>query len=229
MVLPDRIASFLGGAALEGEDMGRSGAQVLRAGGMFLKIDAQGSLARSAAMQEYFAKKKLSAPLIAYEQAGGKDYLLVQAVPGEYACCDAMLREPAKLAALLGETARMLHETEAADCPLCDVNERVLAMYAAEHKGRAYEGNAHLLRKEALVHGDHCLPNIFFDGGRFSGYIDLGDAGLGDRHMDLACAVWSLGYNTGSAAWRDTLLDAYGRDKIDEERLQICLQLYGYE
>ncbi|MDO4740870.1 MAG: phosphotransferase [Eubacteriales bacterium] len=226
--LPEGIRRKMGDLHAQAEDIGRSGAQVVRAEEMFLKIDAEGKLARAAAMQEYFAKKRLSAPLIAYEQSGGRDFLLVRAVPGEYACSGEMLREPQKLAALLGETMRMLHETDAADCPLCDANERAEAMYEAEHDGRAHEG-AGLLRKEALVHGDHCLPNVFFENGRFSGYIDLGDAGIGDRHLDICCALWSLGYNTKSERWRGTLLDAYGREAVDAQRLALCMQLYGYE
>ena len=229
MVLPGKIAGLIGLGALEEDSMGRSGAQVLKAGEMYLKIDGEGKLERSARMQEYFAKNGLSAPLIAYEQAEGKDFLLIGAVAGEYACSERMLAQPERLAALLGETMRMLHETGAEDCPLCDANERAMAMYAAEHGGKRHERAAGLLKQEVLAHGDHCLPNVFFREGRFSGYIDLGDAGLGDRHLDVCCAVWSLGYNTGSGRWRERLLDAYGRDAIDEERLRVCMQLYGYE
>jgi len=228
MILPEKTARFLSGLPLEGEDIGRSGAQVLRCGDMFLKIDSEGALQRSAKAQEYFAKMGLSAPLVAYETENGRDFLLVKAVPGEYACAEKYLQQPEKLAQMLGETMRMLHETDAADCQLLDANERALAMYAAENGGSVHEGAA-LLKKEVLVHGDHCLPNVFFENGRFSGYIDLGDAGIGDRHLDICCAVWSLGYNTGSGKWADALKDAYGRELIDEERLRICMQLYGYE
>ena len=228
MHLPQKISALVGNIPLEGEDIGRSGAQVLRCGDSFLKIDREGVLERSAKAQEYFAKKGLSSSLVAYERENGQDFLLVKAVPGEYACCARYLEEPEKLAAMLGETMRMLHETDAADCPLRDANERALSMYAAEHDGKAHE-KASLLKKEVLVHGDHCLPNVFFENGRFSGYIDLGDAGFGDRHLDICCAVWSLGYNTGSGKWTDRLLDAYGRELLDEQRLRICMQLYGYE
>lgn len=225
--LPEGIRRRIGAEQPEQTGMGCSGAQVFRAGDMYLKIAPAGELSRAAAMQEYFAKKGLSAPLVAYEQADAHDFLLVKAVQGECACCAKLLETPARLAKMLGETARMLHETPAADCPLDNVNERALEMYAREN-GREYPGGAALLQKDALVHADHCLPNVFYADGRFSGYIDLGDAGIGDRHLDLCCAVWSLGYNTKSRAWGAVFLDAYGRDRIDEERLQTCQQLYGY-
>ena len=228
MELPSSISRYLNASALEAEDIGRSGAQVMRCGDMFLKIDREGALQRSAIAQEYFAKMGLSAPLAAYERENGCDFLLVKAVPGENACAEKYLQQPERLAAMLGETMRMLHETDAADCTLLDANERALSMYTAENGGSVHEGAA-LLKKEVLVHGDHCLPNIFFENGRFTGYIDLGDAGIGDRHLDICCAAWSLGYNTGSGKWADALKDAYGRELIDERRLRICMQLYGYE
>ncbi len=32
-----------------------------------------------------------------------------------------------------------------------------------------------------LSHGDYCLPNIFIDKNRISGFIDLGRCGVGDK------------------------------------------------
>jgi aminoglycoside phosphotransferase len=44
---------------------------------------------------------------------------------------------------------------------------------------------------------------------RFSGFVDLGSAGLGDPRNDLVLALWSLEFNYG-AGWGETLLQAYG-------------------
>ena len=46
-----------------------------------------------------------------------------------------------------------------------------------------------------LVHGDYCLPNIFCRDGHFSGVLDLGWCGVGDRWLDIALGVRSLGFN----------------------------------
>lgn len=46
-----------------------------------------------------------------------------------------------------------------------------------------------------LVHGDYCLPNIFAKNGHFSGVLDLGWCGVGDRWLDIALGVRSLGFN----------------------------------
>ena len=220
--LPEGIRRHVGAAYLAEESLGRSGARVFDAGGCFLKIAPRGELERAAAMQDYFARKGLGAPLIAFDQDGARDYLLVQTLPGQNAC--RWPGEPARLAAALGEAIRALHETDARDCPLADVNERWIDAYGKEH-GAPFAGDVSILQKDALTHGECCLPNIFFDGGCFAGFIDMGDAGLGDRHVDLSSAVWSLGYNLRTTRWNERLLDAYGRDAIDAARLALCDQL----
>ena len=76
------------------------------------------------------------------------------------------------------------------------------------------------LRPEALIHGDYCLPNIILDKWKFSGFIDLGNGGLGDRHIDLLWGVWTLNFNLGKTQYTDRFLDAYGRDLVDVEKLR---------
>ena len=71
-----------------------------------------------------------------------------------------------------------------------------------------------------MIHGDYCLPNLLLEDWRFSGFIDLGNAGIGDRHMDLFWGAWSLRFNLKTDAWCRRFLDAYGRDQIDPELLR---------
>ena len=220
--LPARILAHTGSVRLESTDMGRSGADVFRIGDMYLKIAPTGALVRAAQAQEYFHQKGVSAPLLAFEQEEGRDYLLVGAVPGAYACDRTLMSQPERLARALGETVRMLHETDCSDCPLKDANSRALLAYEKE-TGAAFRGAISLLKEDALIHGDMCLPNIFYDGDyRFTGFIDLGDAGLGDRHFDLYWAIWSLGYNLKTNQYTDLFLNAYGRDAFDPARFDLC-------
>ena len=61
-----------------------------------------------------------------------------------------------------------------------------------------------------VCHGDSCAPNTLLDeDGRWSGHVDLGALGVGDRWADLAVATWSTEWNYGQG-WERTLLDAYG-------------------
>jgi kanamycin kinase len=76
-----------------------------------------------------------------------------------------------------------------------------------------------LLKSDTLLHGDYCLPNIILSDWQFSGFIDLDSAGLGDRHIDLFWGIWTLNFNLKTDVWGDRFLDAYGRDRIDNEIL----------
>lgn len=212
MTLPDEIARLVGGGAPVADTLGRSKAQVYAFGELFLKIGPEGSLGRAALMQGYFAKKGLAQEPVAYVRADGRDYLLTRREPGECGCAPALLARPEALAARVGEAVRALHETDVSDCPLSDVNEREAGKQAC------------LLCRDALVHGDCCLPNLFFsrEGCRF---IDLGDAGAGDRHIDLYWACWSMTYNLKTDRYTARLLDAYGRDRIDPARLDLYARL----
>ena len=44
-------------------------------------------------------------------------------------------------------------------------------------------------------HGDFCLPNIFLEGDKIKGFVDLGDAGVSDKWYDIALCYKSLKNN----------------------------------
>jgi kanamycin kinase len=77
------------------------------------------------------------------------------------------------------------------------------------------------LKADTLIHGDYCLPNVLLDGWRFSGFIDLGNSGVADRHIDLFWGAWTLGFNLHTDAYRGRFFDAYGRDKVDEDLIRV--------
>ncbi|WP_373486546.1 APH(3') family aminoglycoside O-phosphotransferase [Blastomonas sp.] len=79
---------------------------------------------------------------------------------------------------------------------------------------------AHLPLKPDLVvtHGDFSLDNVLFEGGRISGCIDVGGAGLADRYHDLAIC-WSDLAEYGVHA-QERLLKRYGVGEGDRRKLQ---------
>jgi len=208
--------------------------------GFYLKTAPAGSLKAEAEMTRFFHRKGLSAEVIAYESAD-RDYLLTRAVPGEDCIHPQYLDDPAKLSEMLGTLLRQLHETDAAGCP---VSDRTAAFFAAAaenrclgkwHPSRLAESMRHdsadaawamvqafskELKNDTLLHGDFCLPNIMLDNWKFSGFIDLGSSGIGDRHMDLYWGCWSLNFNLKGRRWCSRFLDAYGRDHFDPEILK---------
>ena len=218
-----------------------------RDGGYYLKRGASGSLEREALMTEYFYKKGLGAEVLRYEK-GDFDLLLTRAMVGEDCTTAKYLNAPKRLAKIMGERLRALHELDASDCPVKDKMDEYIALaeknystdsYDKEHFPDSFgyssgeeaykvltEGK-HLLKNEVLIHGDYCLPNIMLDDWRHSGFIDLGDAGVGDRHIDLFWGRWTIGFNLrmigayDDGTLGDMFFDAYGRDKIDKESLRV--------
>ena len=59
------------------------------------------------------------------------------------------------------------------------------------------------------------------DSWKLSGFVDVGNGGIGDRHIDVFWGIWTLWFNLGTDKYRDRFIDAYGRDKIDENILKI--------
>lgn len=68
-----------------------------------------------------------------------------------------------------------------------------------------------------LVHGDYCLPNVLFDADRYH-YLDIGEAGVGDRYVDIVAGIWSLRHDYGKGSV-GTLLDEYGLRTLDRGKL----------
>lgn len=221
---PESIRRRIGALPLKPNAVGRSNARVFQVGSMHLKVGPAGTLERSAVMQDYFHRKGLSSALCEYTRHDGQDWLLTETVQGVPAYDPSLRENMPRLARRLGEIVRSLHETFGEACPYIDVNARALDAYEKEY-GRAFEGDTSLLKNDVLVHGDACLPNIFMDRERFYGFVDLGDAGLGDRHFDLYWTAWSMRYNFKTDEYEDDFLDAYGRDVVDADRLELCAQI----
>lgn len=69
-----------------------------------------------------------------------------------------------------------------------------------------------------FVHGDLCLPNIYVDDkNEFAGFIDLDNAGLGDKWYDYSWLLWSLTYNLKTDRYNEILLNKLNL-KLDVEK-----------
>jgi len=79
-----------------------------------------------------------------------------------------------------------------------------------------------------LVHGDACAPNtLISDDGVWTGNVDFGDLGIGDRWADLAVASLSLDWNYGEGHQQE-LFDAYGIEP-DGDRIRYYRALWELE
>ena len=210
--------------------------------GYFLKTAQKGLLEREAAMTRYYHGKGLAARVVAYHFTVEQDFLLTEKLRGDDCTAVKYLEQPERFAELLGERLSLLHSLDYAGCPVPNHTERYLFRAEQNYKNQRYDTslfpdnwgydtpeeayavikeNGYRLQTDTLLHGDYCLPNIILDDWRFSGFIDLDNGGVGDRHVDLFWGAWTLFFNLKTDKHRDRFLDAYGRDNIDDDMFHI--------
>ena len=210
-------------------------------GGLYLKSAAAGTLRQEADMDTYFHSLGLGPEVLAYH-SGEKDWLLTRRVPGEDCTNPQYLAEPARLAETIAQMLWDLHHRDPAHCPVQDHTARYIARAQENYAAQSYdtalfpdnwgytsaeeawtvaEANARYLKTDTLLHGDYCLPNIMLDNWKPSGFIDLGNAGVGDKHVDLFWGAWTLNYNLKTDKFCDWFLDAYGRQHFEAEMLRV--------
>lgn len=210
--------------------------------GYYLKCSVAGKLAKEAQMTKYFHSKDLGPEVLAYENSNDHDWLLTRAVKGADCIDSKYLSDPERLCDTIAVNLRKLHETDYSDCPVVDRTAEYLATAEKNYQTGNYDkssfpnsfgyssaAEAHAvlisgksgLHSKVLLHGDYCLPNIILDNWNFSGFIDVGFGGVGDRHIDLFWGIWTLWFNLKTSKYQDRFLDAYGRDKVDESLLKV--------
>lgn len=211
-----------------------------RDGGFYLKRGVKGSLLAEADMTRYFHKKGLGTEVLDY-LSQEYDWLLTARVAGEDCTHADYLADPRRLCDTIAQQLRALHEVDFADCPVSDRMQSYFALAEENYRTGNYDQSAFpdsfgyaspqeaytvlqsgraALDGKVLLHGDYCLPNILLDHWRFSGFIDLGNGGVGDRHVDLFWGAWTLGFNLGTDAYRDRFFDAYGRELVDMDKIK---------
>ena len=207
--------------------------------GFYLKTSKAGSLEKEAELTRFFYEKGLSAEVLHYE-TNQQDWLLTRRIPGEDCIHAQYMYDPKRLSALMGNLLRSLHETDFSGCPVPDRTEHYIDTAVRSYHSGNYDCSlfpdnwgyacakdafsvvkefSSALKTDTLLHGDYCLPNIMLDNWCFTGFLDLGCAGVGDRHIDLFWGLWTLQFNLKTDAYGDRFLDAYGTDRIDMDIL----------
>lgn len=173
-------------------------------------------------------------------------WLVTRAMRGHDASWEGFRSGPEALVVHLARGLRRFHEIPVAACPFDFTLDAALALarqrlangqidperdFHREHAHLGAAGAVETLERtrptsEDLVvcHGDYCLPNVLLEGGRVTGYLDLGELGVADRWWDLSVASWSVTWNLGPGL-EDLFLDAYGARR-DNGRLAFFRLLY---
>ena len=242
-IIPEGLCGFLSGARLYDSSCSPEARVYFidKDEGFYLKRSAKDTLKKESVMTDYFHRKGLGAEVISYVSEE-YDWLLTRRVCGEDATHEKFLAEPVRLCDFLAKTLRALHETDFSDCPIQNRNQSYISLVEENYKKNAFdlsltdklysftspeeafrifsEGKKNL-KADVLLHGDYCLPNVMLNEKfTLSGFIDLGNGGVGDRHIDIFWGRWTLLFNLGTDEYADRFFDVYGRDMIDMNKLE---------
>lgn len=233
---PEQIHSFLQGNVYDSSSS--DAARVYYSDrGFYTKVSARDSLKEEAERGRLFHQLGFGVEVVRYLRED-RDYLVTKEAVG----CDLThyVQEPERLCRVMAEVLQKLHATPVQGIPVSprmpqykELAEGKVYGYAdyvlmprfmvssEEEARKLIQDNYHRIKKDTLIHGDYCLPNVVLDDWRFSAFIDFNLAGLGDKHMDLYWALWSLSFNLKTDAYTDCFLDAYGRENFDYDMLRV--------
>jgi kanamycin kinase/aminoglycoside 3'-phosphotransferase-3 len=218
--LPDSITRLLPDEPYLMDKIGMSSSQVLLFSDRVLKIQPVSWESLNEHRMLLWLQGRLEVPkVLAYEVVDGTSYLLMSRLKGTMACDQAAMEDPQKLVKLLASGLKRLWMVDIKGCPTLSNAEQKLSLAKANiESGRVdiaeaepdtYGGNGfsdplglwnwlveHKPKEELVFsHGDYCLPNVFVEGDRVSGFLDLGSAGLADKWQDIALCYRSLKHN----------------------------------
>lgn len=236
-VYPDEFKKLIDGAEIYDSSCSDDARVIFidRDGGYFLKKGRKGSLKNENDMGRFFYKKGLGGEILSYVSLDD-DWLLSKRVVGEDCTFFTYLDSPKRLTDTWAELLLKLHSTNTEGCPIANRTESYLAAVDEGYKTGRFDQSIFLplcsfsspdeayrivneyrgqLKSDTLIHGDYCLPNVILDNWNFSGFIDLGNGGVADRHIDVFWGAWTLWFNLKTERFIPRFLDAYGRENID--------------
>ena len=236
---PNSLQTYLENATIYDSSSHSEATVLCLDSGYYLKIDKKGALAQEAQCAKWFEKQKIGVPVIQYLSTD-KDYLLTQKATGQNA--SHFLHQPEQLCQTLAKTLRKLHQLKPDNFPADDqlqhyrqtaeenyykgafYEQALLPQFQLHHPKEAYQliqEQGHLLTTDSFIHGDPCLPNIILqDASTFLCFIDVGLAGVCDRHIDLYWVIWSLTQYL-NPKYAEVFIDYYGREHVDANKLRL--------
>lgn len=217
MYLPQCITRRVSTLPYEENGVGMSGSKVLCYENMVLKIGTDMADYERSCNILSFLEGKLPAPrIIESVVENGMCYMLMTRIRGKMACAGEYLNDAPALLPLLADAIHMLWQVDTAACPYQNMLETKLAsakqnvaeglcdtenVQPGTYGPNGFSGPEELYNwlitnkpteQRVFSHGDLCLPNVFIDNGRISGFIDLGWAGVTDIYQDIALCYRSL-------------------------------------
>jgi aminoglycoside phosphotransferase len=219
------VEKIISGKKIIENNVGKSGDKVYKIENLehnkngYLKIEAKEKL--FGIKHEYevykFLSGKIKVPGLYYYEY---PYLITSEIEG---VCSFHVKEEERLETMriIARAIKELHSVDIKDCNLYSDLEWNI-------KNKVFSGEQ-LYNKPAddyvFVHGDACLPNMIIHEGQFSGFIDMGAAGVGSRYEDLAYCVWSTLHNFKDIKYVGEFFKEYGEEYYDRDKLNFYIRL----
>lgn len=239
--LPENIKQLISGKEYKTEDIGMSDAKIMIFDDCVLKIEKIDPHTDEMVSVMRWLEGKIPVPrIICYEKDQENQYILMSRITGKMSCDEEYMSCPETLTKCLAEAIKMLWSIDVSDCPrIRDLDtELKKARYRVENglvnidnAEPSTFGESGFKDPEELLcwleenkpefepvfsHGDLCLPNIFLEGEKVSGFIDLGDSGVGDKWKDIALCYRSLRWNAEGAYGGNVYPDIRSQKLFDE-------------
>ena len=251
---PSEIARYTAAKEFSMDSTGLSGASIAIFDDMVLRAEPVSEESENhTAMLRWLADKLPVPRILETTVQNGSRWTLMTRIRGEMACAAAWRRDPHRLVRELANAMRALWDIDVSGCPvdqspdaklsrarrIVEAGQVDMTLVDPETFGEGgFSSPAALLGwleehkppfSPVLTHGDYCLPNVFLDDWQFSGLLDLGRSGVGDKWTDIAICWRTLRDNFGGhyggavpGFHPDELFDALGIEK-DEQRLHYYL------
>lgn len=190
MNVPYKIKEIIKDYPLTKDTLGRSKDLIYFAKDKYvLKISKdKEKLRHEVEMNDFLYDKIPVSKTIVYEEDNKYGYYLKTYLEGEPLICEKYLKNPYNLILLLKEALDKIHSVKIDNCPFTN----------------SYSNG------DSFIHGDFCLPNILVKDNKVSGFIDLNDAGVGDKYADYSWCIWSFEYNLKTKEFTPILLKELG-------------------
>ena len=224
MRIPEQIRSRIAQETGHTDNIGMSGSSVTVYDDCVLKCETLNPWILEGIAAMRWSEEKIPVPkILCHQVEDGISYLLMEKMEGVMACDESLLSQPEVLTQALADGIKLLWNTDTTECPRTRTLPQLLeqARYNIDNGivdldnvqpetfgEDGFQNPEHLLQwlianpipsEPVLSHGDYCLPNVFVRDGKFHGFIDVGDLGIGEKWRDIALCYRSLRDNLGGA------------------------------
>ena len=254
MAQPPMIACRTAGKDFTMDNTGLSGASVAIFEDMVLRSERVSEESENHIAMLRWLEDRIPAPrILETVLADDRRWTLMTRVPGEMACADTWRSDPHRLVQELAKAMRALWGIDVSGCPvdqspdaklsrarrIVEAGQVDMSLTDPSTFGEGgFSSPAALLEwleankpgfEPVLTHGDFCLPNVFLQDWKLTGFLDLGRSGVGDKWTDIAILWRTLRDNFGGHYGEavegfhpDELFDALRIEK-DEQKLRYYL------